>query len=232
MNSNRFLVVFFLVSMLSACAGQPQMTPTTEFSPIQPIPEQEPRQVTGSIFTNGRDLFGDLRSYQTGDVQVGDLVTVLLSETTQASRTSAVATSRTTANDAIGVNQMNSIINKIGFGEGFFDGAETDGSEIKSDGSGSAGQAASLTGSISAMVVEILANGNLVIIGEKQLALTEGTEFIRVKGIIRPADIQPDNTILSQRIAHAQISYRGTGELASASRASWGTGLLYKFWPF
>lgn len=232
MNSNRFFVVFFMVSMLSACVGQPQMMPTTEFSPIQPIPEQEPRQVTGSIFTNGRDLFGDLRSYQTGDVQVGDLVTVLLSETTQASRTSAVATSRTTANDAIGVNQMNSIINKIGFGEGFFDGAETDGSEIKSDGSGSAGQAASLTGSISAMVVEILANGNLVIIGEKQLALTEGTEFIRVKGIIRPADIQPDNTILSQRIAHAQISYRGTGELASASRASWGTGLLYKFWPF
>ena len=232
MNSNRVFVVFFMVSMLSACVGQPQMMPTTEFSPIQPIPEQEPRQVTGSIFTNGRDLFGDLRSYQTGDVQVGDLVTVLLSETTQASRTSAVATSRTTANDAIGVNQMNSIINKIGFGEGFFDGAETDGSEIKSDGSGSAGQAASLTGSISAMVVEILANGNLVIIGEKQLALTEGTEFIRVKGIIRPADIQPDNTILSQRIAHAQISYRGTGELASASRASWGTGLLYKFWPF
>ena len=188
--------------------------------------------MTGSIFTNGRDLFGDLRSYQTGDIQVGDLVTVLLSETTQASRTSAVATSRTTANDAIGVNQMTSIIDKIGFGEGFFEGVGTEGAEIKSDGSGSAGQAASLTGSISAMVVEILANGNLVIIGEKQLALTEGTEFIRVKGIIRPADIQPDNTILSQRIAHAQISYRGTGELASASRASWGTGLLYKFWPF
>ena len=232
MNFDRFLVVLFLASLLSACAGQPQMMPTTEFSPVQPIPKQKLRQVTGSIFTNGRNLFGDLRSYQTGDVQVGDLVTVLLSETTQASRTSAVATRRTTANDAIGANQMNSIINKIGFGEGFFDGAKTDGSEIKSDGSGSAGQAASLTGSISAMVVEILANGNLVIIGEKQLALTEGTEFIRVKGIIRPADIQPDNTILSQRIAHAQISYRGTGELASASRASWGTGLLYKFWPF
>ena len=82
------------------------------------------------------------------------------------------------------------------------------------------------------MVVEVLANGNLIIMGEKQLALTEGNEFIRVKGIIRPADIQPDNTVLSQRIANAQISYRGTGELASASRASWGTGLLYKFWPF
>ena len=81
------------------------------------------------------------------------------------------------------------------------------------------------------MVVEVLSNGNLVIIGEKQLALTEGSEYIRLKGIIRPSDIQPDNTVLSQRIASAQISYRGTGELASASRASWGTGLLYKLWP-
>jgi flagellar L-ring protein precursor FlgH len=232
MKASRFLLPLLLAGFLGGCAGQPQMMPTAEFSPVQPIPAQKPRQATGSIFANGRALFGDLRSYQTGDVQVGDLVTVLLSETTQASRTSAVATSRTTSNDAIGANQMNSIINKIGFGEGFFSGVDTDGAEIKSDGSGSAGQAASLTGSISAMVVEVLANGNLVIIGEKQLALTEGTEFIRVKGIIRPADIQPDNTILSQRIAHAQISYRGTGELAAASRASWGTGLLYKLWPF
>jgi flagellar L-ring protein precursor FlgH len=228
----KIFLILLLAILFVGCAGQPKMMPTSEFSPIQPIPAQAPRQATGSIFTNGRDLFGDLRSYQTGDIQVGDLVTVLLSETTQASRTSAVATSRVTSNDAIGANQMNSIVNKIGFGEGFFYGVETDGAEIKSDGSGSAGQAASLTGSISAMVVEVLANGNLVIIGEKQLALTEGTEFIRVKGIIRPADIQPDNTILSQRIAHAQISYRGTGELASASKASWGTGLLYKFWPF
>ena len=177
-------------------------------------------------------MFGDLRSYQAAEVQVGDLVTVLLNETTQASRTSGLSTNRTTTNDAIGLNQKNSILNKIGFGEGFFAEAKTDGATISSDGNGTAGQAASLTGSISAMVVDVLANGNLVIVGEKQLALTEGNEFIRVKGIIRPADIQPDNTVLSQRIANAQISYRGTGELASASRASWGTGLLYKFWPF
>lgn len=115
---------------------------------------------------------------------------------------------------------------------GFFDLFPTTGSTVTSTGSGTAGQGASLTGSISAMVVEILANGNLVIIGEKQLALTEGSEFIQVKGIIRPADIQPDNTILSQRIAHAQISYRGTGDLANASKPAWGNKLLYKFWPF
>ena len=232
MNCYRFLMILCVASALGACAGQPQMTPTAEFSPIQPIPVQKPQLVTGSIFTNGRDLFGDLRSYQPSDIQVGDLITVLLNETTQASRTSGLSTSRKSVNDAIGLNQTNSIVGKLGFGQGFFEDIKTDGSNISSDGAGTAGQAASLTGSISAMVVEVLGNGNLVIVGEKQLALTEGSEFIQVKGIIRPADIQPDNTVLSQRIAHAQISYRGTGELASASKSAWGTGLLYKFWPF
>ena len=232
MTSLRLITVSMLVIFLGACAAQPRMTPTPEFSPIQPIPAKKPQQVTGAIFTNGNDLFGDLRSYQAAEIQVGDLVTILLNETTQASRTSGVTTSRVTTNDAIGLNQKNSIVDKIGFGQGFFADVKTDGASITSDGNGTAGQAASLTGSISVMVVEVMANGNLVIIGEKQLALTEGSEFIQVKGIIRPADIQPDNTVLSQRIAHAQISYRGTGELASASRSSWGTGLLYKFWPF
>ena len=228
--NSKAIVLSFI--WFGGCSVHPNMNPTPEFAPIQPIPEAKPTIVTGAIFTNGRDLFGDLRSYQSSDIKVGDLVTVLLNETTQASRTSALATSRTTTNDAIGDDQKNSIVNKIGFGEGFFTNVKTTGAALSSDGTGTAGQAASLTGSISAMVVEVLSNGNLVIIGEKQLALTEGSEYIRLKGIIRPSDIQPDNTVLSQRIASAQISYRGTGELASASRASWGTGLLYKLWPF
>ena len=228
----RLLITLSMASVLTACVAQPRMMPTAEFAPVQPIPDAAPTQVTGSIFANGRSLFGDLRSYQATEIKVGDLITVLLNETTQASRTSGLSTSRESTNDAIGLNQKDSIVAKLGFGTGFFDAVKTDGSSITSEGTGTAGQAATLTGSISAMVVEVLSNGNLVIIGEKQLALTEGSEFIQVKGIIRPADIQPDNTILSQRIAHAQISYRGTGDLASASRPAWGTGMLYKFWPF
>ena len=235
--SLRALIISFLLIILSACVSQPQMEPTADFSPIQPMPKQKPIQVTGSIFANGQDLFGDLRSYQAAKIQVGDLITVLLNETTQASRTSNLATSRVGANDVINQGRIDAVVNKVesasgrGLG-GFFDLFPTTGSSVTSSGSGTAGQGASLTGSISAMVVEILANGNLVIIGEKQLALTEGSEFIQIKGIIRPADIQPDNTILSQRIANAQISYRGTGDLVNASKPSWGTGLLYKFWPF
>ena len=229
---NRVFTLCLLASLLSACSAQPRMMPTAEFSPIQPIPAKRPQQPTGSIFTNGRELFGDLRSYQDTEIQVGDLITVLLNETTQASRTSGVTTSRESTNDVIGPNQKDSIVGKLGFGSGFFKELKTSGSAITSDGAGVAGQTASLTGSISAMVIEVLANGNLVIIGEKQLALTEGSEFIRVKGIIRPADIQPDNTVLSTRVAHAQISYQGTGDLANATTLSWGNKLLYKFWPF
>ena len=232
MNLVKSLSLMVVIGYLWGCAVQPPMMPSAEFAPVQPPPAEQHVRVTGSIFTNGQDLFGDLRSYQGSQIKVGDLITVLLNETTQASRTSGLTTSRESANDGIGDNQKNTLSRELGFGTSLFNGAKTSGSTITSAGTGTAGQQASLSGSISAMVVEVLANGNLVIVGEKQLALTEGTEFIRIKGIIRPADIQPDNTVHSQRIAHAQISYRGTGNLASASKPSWGNKLLYKLWPF
>jgi flagellar L-ring protein precursor FlgH len=228
----RAMVISAAASLMGACATQPNLMPTAEFAPVQPAPVAPTAAATGAIFNNGMGLFGDLRSYQGGDLKVGDLVTVLLSETTQASRSSDISTSRASTNDVVTEAQKDSVLSKIGRGTGFFSDFKLDGGTVTSDGTGTAGQAASLTGSISAMVVEVLSNGNLVILGEKQLALTEGSEFIRVKGIIRPADIQPDNTVLSRRIANAQISYRGTGDLAKASKPGWGTGLIFKFWPF
>jgi flagellar L-ring protein precursor FlgH len=85
---------------------------------------------------------------------------------------------------------------------------------------------------VSVTVTEVLANGNLMVRGEKQLALTEGTEIIQVSGIIRPDDVSPNNTVLSRRLANAQIAYRGTGELANAAKAGWGTRALLSLWPF
>ena len=134
MNLIRLVKIVFLGSVLSACAAQPVMMPTAEFSPVQPIPAKAPVQPTGSIFANGRDLFGDLRSYQAADIQVGDLITVLLNETTQASRTSGLSTSRETENDVIGPDQLNSIVDNLGFGATFMTNAETDGSAISSEG--------------------------------------------------------------------------------------------------
>ena len=228
----RAMVISTAATLMGACATAPELMPSAEYAPVQPAPSAPKMQATGAIFDNGMGLFGDLRSYQSGNLKVGDLITVLLSETTQASRTSDISTSRAATNDVVTVAQKNSLVAELGRGFTGLSDFKLDGGTVTSDGAGTAGQAASLTGSISAMVVEVLSNGNLVIVGEKQLALTEGSEFIRVKGIIRPADIQPDNTVLSRRIANAQISYRGTGDLAKASKPGWGTGLIFKFWPF
>ena len=64
------------------------------------------------------------------------------------------------------------------------------------------------------------------------VCLSEGSEVIQVAGIIRPEDVAPNNTVQSRRLANAQITYRGTGDLAAASRAGWGTSALLKLWPF
>jgi flagellar L-ring protein precursor FlgH len=115
---------------------------------------------------------------------------------------------------------------------GFMNGINLLGGKVSNKGTGAADQQASLSGSVAVSVVEVMPNGNLVLRGEKQLALTEGSEVIQVAGIIRPDDVAPNNTVQSRRLANAQIAYRGTGDLANATKAGWGTSALLKIWPF
>jgi len=129
------------------------------------------------------------------------------------------------------VAAINNKANKM-TGSGFFQDLNLSGANITSEGSGSAGQRNTLTGSIAAVVVEVFPNGNLLIEGDKKLTLTEGSEYIKLSGVIRAVDVQPDNTILSRRIANAKISYSGTGDLVSASKPGWLTRTLYEVWPF
>jgi len=214
------------IALLSGCAAAPVMQPSAEFAVVRPTQEQPDRIPTGSILDNSRrmSLFEGQRHWN-----VGDLVTIILAETTQASRTAGLSADRAASNDVLNTADM---AGKVLAQGGFIGALKKDGGNISHDATGSASQAASLQGSITASVVEVLPNGNLVVTGEKQLALSEGSEFIQVTGVIRAQDIQPDNTVASRRIANAQISYRGTGELARAAKPGWGTSLLYNLWPF
>lgn len=184
--------------------------------------------VTGSIFDNGANLYPAGRAYSTGNLKVGDIITIILQETAQASRSSALTTERATVNEFIGANQAGGLFP----GGEFFTGIDTDGGVVSSEGTGSAGQSASLYGFISASVTEVMPNGNLIVFGEKRLALNEGSEVIRVRGVVRPDDIQPNNTVLSRRLASAEFTYSGNGELRRATRTSWGSKILYDLWPF
>jgi flagellar L-ring protein precursor FlgH len=224
------IVLMVMIPVLGACAvAAPESNQmTSDFGLVYPSEAPPARISTGSIMDNGGRLYPSRRIYQSGQVKVGDIITVLLNETAQASRSSNLNSERETSNNILGSNQADAILP----GSGFFQGISTTGSSISSNGGGQADQSAELTGSISAVVVDVMNNGNLVILGEKKLTLTEGSEVIRVRGVVRPEDIQPDNTVLSRRIANAQFSYSGSGDLARASKTPAGIRTLFSLWPF
>ncbi len=97
-------------------------------------------------------------------------------------------------------------------------------------GDATANQSNSLNGAISVTVVDVLPNSNLVIRGEKWLTLNQGDEYIRLTGIIRPADISPENEIVSTKVANARIQYSGTGSFARAQEKGWLTKFFDSAW--
>ena len=218
-----------VLAVLQGCAAQQpvmsSLSPSPDFAPVYPLAKDQTAPATGGIYGNRQSdaWFGRGRNYQ-----IGDLITVLLNESTQADRSQKTDISRDASNTALpkGANTLLGNVNP------FFDALNLNAAKTASTGKGSAAQAASLTGSVTVTVTEILANGNLVVRGEKKLGLSEGTEVIQVAGVIRPQDIGPNGTVQSLRLANAQISYRGSGDLAAASKPGWGTSALLKLWPF
>jgi len=223
----RFLALFAIVYLLQGCATEPVdmvLRPSPEFQPVYPLASDRQKVATGGIYSNRQSdaWFGRGRNYQ-----VGDIITVLLNESTQAARTQNTDVSRESKNSLpSGFNT------KIGTFSPFLNGIDVNNNTNSSKGEGKAGQQASLAGSVAVTVVEILANGNLMVRGEKKLGLSEGTEVIQVSGVIRPEDVGPNSTVQSRRLANAQIAYRGSGDLANATKAGWGTSLMHKYWPF
>jgi flagellar L-ring protein precursor FlgH len=212
---------------LTACNVIPPkaMTHSPQFEPVYPIQKVQTPIATGAIYVGRQSdsWFGKGRNFQ-----VGDVITVLLNESTQAARSQVGSISRNSTNDML-TPGLAVLGNKLG---GVMKGTDFSKTDISNKGTGTADQTASLNGSIAVAVVEVMPNGNLVLRGEKQLALTEGSEVIQVAGIIRPEDVAPNNTVQSRRLANAQIAYRGSGDLANATRAGWGTSALLKLWPF
>ena len=223
----KITALVLLAGSLTACNVIPPkaMTHSPQFEPVYPIQQVQAPIATGAIYVGrqSESWFGRGRNFQ-----VGDIITVLLNESTQAARSQVGSISRNSTNDML-TPGLAVLGNRLG---GVMKGTDFSKTDISNKGTGTADQTASLNGSIAVAVVEVMPNGNLVLRGEKQLALTEGSEVIQVAGIIRPEDVSPNNTVQSRRLANAQIAYRGSGDLANATRAGWGTSALLKLWPF
>lgn len=174
------------------------------WAPIHP--KQKPEHYaaeTGSLFNlqHINSLYDDSKPRG-----IGDIITVNLDESTKAAKSADADLSKSndSSMDPLAVGGKDLTIGDYNFSYA-----------LKNDnnfnGSAEANQSNSISGSITVEVIEVLANGNLVIRGEKWLTLNTGDEYIRLSGTIRPDDIDFDNTIASTRISNARIQYAGTG---------------------
>jgi flagellar L-ring protein precursor FlgH len=144
---------------------------------------------------------------------VGDLVTITLVERTQASKSNSASTDR--AGDVALAAPTTGPLS-------FFQPSDASASGNSTfDGKGGAAQSNQLNGEISVTVARIFPNGTMLVRGEKLLTLNRGDENISIIGLIRQADIGPDNRVPSTRVADARITYSGKGEIARASRMGW-----------
>ncbi len=217
------LFIFITFLILTGCSTYVEETNNQQFKPLRPSFEEFERAEpsNGSIYsTSSSGLFSSDRRAK----KVGDILSVTLSETFSSNK--AVTNSSAKA-DAIGA--------QVG-GVGVMNLAGSFGGAIsKTDsfsGSMATNQSNSLSGTVSATIVRVFPNGNLEIKGQKKLRITEGTEYIRLSGIIRPEDISTTNTVSSSKIAEAQIEYVGAGILDSATKPGWGSNLLRAISPF
>ena len=218
-----YLIYFLALLFLTNCSTYVEETINNEFKPLA-LTTSEMRNIkasNGAIYsTSSPGLFSsDKRAHQ-----VGDILTVQLSETFSSTKS---ITSQTAKEDAIGaeVGPTGILRNFAGIG-----GNVSKSNSFK--GSGSASQSNSLTGFISATVVKVYPNGNLEIKGQKRLRLTDGSEYIRLSGIVRPQDISASNTVSSNLIAEAQIEYVGSGTLSNEARPGWGRRIFIAVSPF
>lgn len=221
----RLLLAGVLISC-PACATKPndKLLPYRD-RVIFKDPTPQPVPSNGAIYQeqNHRALFSDLKA-----MRQGDLITVILDEQTNAAKNASTNASRSTGIDIAAPNIFNG-------GATFNGNPASVGISSGSDfsGGGDSTQSNSLFGNITARVTYIEPNGNLHIRGEKQLTLNSGLEIIQVSGVVRPADLTPDNTILSTLIADANIVYSGEGLIADNNRAGWLTRFFTsRFWPF
>lgn len=211
--------------LLSGCAQMPRdplvQQPMTARADAQ---ARTAAPVNGAIYRTGfgaQALFEDRRPRF-----IGDILTIVVSENINASKNSAADASRSgSAAATLGV------IPKI-FG-GLLGGldAEASGKNVMSA-KGGANSKNTFNGVITVTVVEVLSNGNLLVSGEKQMLINQGTEFIRFSGVVNPRTVSANNTVPSTQIADARIEYSAKGYIDEAQTMGWLQRLFLNVLPF
>ena len=209
----RLLMTLLCCAWLAACAQAPERDAQAWESQLPPQ-QVGVNENPGSIYQAG---YGMSLSLDRRARQVGDVITIILSEKTDATKQSNTSTAKES-------NISVPTVTLLGRGV-THNGVPVLDTGVSSDqdfaGQGSSSQSNSLTGSITVTVSEVLRNGSLRVRGEKWVTINQGDEFIRIQGIVRPEDIAADNSVASYKVADARITYSGKGALADANSMGW-----------
>ena len=224
------------IDRISQIGERPKLTeidnPTTQpgYKPVQ-MPMPKPEVVSyapNSLWRNGsRAFFKDQRARQ-----VGDLLTVTVSISDKANIANETQRSRTNKEDS-GITDFVGSKTLGATGKNILPGRilTADGTS-SSDGKGTIQRSESLTTSVAAVVTQVLPNGNLVVEGKQEIRVNYEIRELIVAGIVRPEDIQSDNTIDSTKIAQARISYGGRGQITDVQQPRYGKQVMDILLPF
>lgn len=178
----------------------------------------------GSLWSEDRPqsfLFSDFKAGR-----VGDVVTVRIVESSKGNKNASTKTEKDSSLSTSISAFFGMPSDKLSQASV---GAET---SEKHDGAGSTSRSSELTAVITARVIDVMPNGNLVIDGRREVIVNNETQLLYVTGIVRPEDIGPGNTVLSSYIADAKITYTGSGVVSDKQRVGWFVRLIDKIWPF
>ena len=211
----RILLASTALLFLSGCLVTPPSRMEPMYRPAYPtLPAvSEPTAGAVSSVEVAWSLFEDSRASR-----IGDILTIVLEESTSSSKRAETSITKENSNELPNPTVFGNVV--IGNDDDNFQSIE---SESDFEGTGESDQSNSLSGTITAVVADVLPNGVLLVQGEKWMNFNRGEEYLRVSGMVRKEDIGPNNTVSSLRLADARLAYSGTGELADANSTGWLT---------
>jgi flagellar L-ring protein precursor FlgH len=219
----RKVIVLLWLALLVACGAVTPPTRIHQPMTAKPVDRTVIAPADGAIYhvgMNERPLFEDRRARN-----VGDLLTINIVESTAGSRKSSTgatsATGVTAATPSVTVGPLAKLLMKA------FNVTGSSSNKSSSTGTGAASE--TLTGTIAVTVVEVLANGNLLVSGEKQVALNSSDEFIRFSGVVNPISISNLNVVQSTQVADAHLEYKNAGEMNQFMNDTQSMGFLGRF---
>jgi len=238
------LVVIFILGIgLAGCAngfsgtGKPVQSkaPSYEINQQAASPSASaaiPESLTdGSLWQDDAPLismFADQKART-----VGDIVTIKIAESSAATNKASTATDRSSSLSA-SVDAFFNMEKRFPADQPFFNPFSRVAGGVESDfqGNGTTKRSGDLNAYITALVTQVLPNGNLVVTGSREVLINSENQIIQLTGVVRPRDISADNQVLSTYVADARISYSGTGVVNDRQKPGWLTNIVMKVWPF